>query len=304
MSNTALPLVSVITPFLNGGDWLRQAVESVLAQTYSNWQHILIDDGSKPEVTAIAKDYESKYAGKIIYTDHLGHINRGVTASRNRGIELATGELVAFLDSDDCWLPAKLQKQVDIYQKYPAVGMICEASKYWFSWEREHAHDIVIPVGAEQDKYFEPPTLIYKLYPLGKGAAPCPSGMIMTKSLLDQIDRFEEGFTGANQVYEDQAFLCKIYLRSPVYISSDANNLYRQRSGSLMQSISERNQYFKVRAYFLDWMDKYLAGKKINDPAINSLMRRARIISNNPGLYRLFSRIRSAARRMFKKEKS
>ena len=63
--NNITPLVSVITPFLNGGDWLRQAVESVLAQTYTNWQLILIDDGSKNEATSVAKEFSNNYPGKI-----------------------------------------------------------------------------------------------------------------------------------------------------------------------------------------------------------------------------------------------
>ena len=100
MNNTT-PLVSVITPFLNGGDWLRQAVESVLAQTYTNWQLILIDDGSKEEATSIAKGFSNQYPGKIIYTEHPGHINLGCSSSRNQGMKFATGELVALLDSDD-----------------------------------------------------------------------------------------------------------------------------------------------------------------------------------------------------------
>ena len=298
MSNRISPLVSVITPFLNGGDWLRQAVESVISQTYTNWQHILIDDGSKPEVTSIAKEYSNRYPGKIIYTEHPGHINRGVTASRNQGIRHATGELVAFLDSDDCWLPRKLENQVRIYSEYPQAGMICEASRYWFTWENPATNDIVISVGAEENKLYKPPDLIYSLYPLGKGAAPCPSGMIMKKTLLDQIGGFEESFKGPNQVYEDQAFLCKIYLSSPVYISSEANNLYRQRSGSLMQSISERKQYFKVRSYFLKWMDNYLEEKRIYDPKINRLMRRAKIESNNPALHLFLTRFRSRIQRL------
>ena len=111
------PLVSVITPFLNGGDWLRQAVESVLAQTYTNWQLILIDDGSTAEATGIAKEYSKLHHDKIIYTEHPGHINLGCSSSRNQGMKFATGELVALLDSDDVWLPSKLQNQVDIHNK-------------------------------------------------------------------------------------------------------------------------------------------------------------------------------------------
>ncbi len=216
------------------------------------------------------------------------------------GISKANGDLIAFLDSDDCWLPEKLQNQVQILNEHRDVGVLCEASKYWFSWEKANQHDIVVKVGASEGKYF-PPQLIYQLYPLGKGAAPCPSGMIMKKSSLDKIDGFEETFTGANQVYEDQAFLCKIYLNETVFVSDDANNLYRQRSGSLMQSISQKHQYFRVRSYFLKWMDKYLLQHGINDARINKLMRKAKYQSANPGLYLFFKNIKRRFLKLFNK---
>src|SRR5215213_10420501 len=201
--NNISPLVSVITPFLNGAGWLRQSVESVLAQTYTNWQLILIDDGSLPEATAVAREYINTYPGKIIYTEHPGHINLGCSSSRNQGMKYATGELVALLDSDDVWLPEKLQKQVDIHIKYPEAGFICEASKYWYSWEKPTSDDVVIKIGVEQNRLYDPPQLIYSLYPLGEGAAPCPSGMMIKKSLYEQIGGFENSFKGENQAYED-----------------------------------------------------------------------------------------------------
>ena len=292
------PLVSVITPFLNGGDWLRQAVESVLAQTYTNWQLILIDDGSTPEATGIAKEYSKLYHDKIIYTEHPGHINLGCSSSRNQGMKFATGELVALLDSDDVWLPSKLQKQVDIHNKYPEAGFICEASNYWYSWEHAEKDDVVIKVGVEQNKLYEPPQLIYSLYPLGKGAAPCPSGMMITRSLYEEIGGFEDSFKGENQAYEDQPFLFKVYLRTPVYISGEANNLYRQRSGSLMQFISDKKKYYRVRSYFLCWMEDYINSHNIYDPEISRLLSRAQSECNNPRLHQFISKFRSKIQRL------
>lgn len=296
MNNTT-PLVSVITPFLNGGDWLRQAVESVLAQTYTNWQMILIDDGSMPEATGIAKEYCIRHQGKIIYTEHSGHINLGCSSSRNQGMKYATGELIALLDSDDVWLPEKLQKQVDIHNKFPEAGFICEASKYWYSWENEASDDVVIEIGVEQNKLYQPPELIYSLYPLGKGAAPCPSGMMISKSLYDEIGGFENSFKGENQAYEDQPFLFKIYLRTPVYISGEANNLYRQRSGSLMQFISDKKKYYKVRSFFLTWMEDYINRNNIYDPKISRMLRKAQSECNNPALHIFISKFRSKIQR-------
>jgi glycosyltransferase involved in cell wall biosynthesis len=297
MNNTS-PLVSVITPFLNGADWLRQSVESVLAQTYTNWQLILIDDGSLPEASLVAKEYSNNYPGKIIYTEHPGHINLGCSSSRNQGMKYATGELVALLDSDDIWLPEKLQKQVDIHNKYPEAGFICEASNYWYSWEKPESDDVVIKIGVEDNRLYQPPQLIYSLYPLGKGAAPCPSGMMIKKSLYDEIGGFENSFKGENQAYEDQPFLFKVYLRTPVYVSGDANNLYRQRSGSLMQFISDKKKYYKVRLFFLKWMEDYINRNNIHDPKISKMLSRAQNECNNPQLHIFISRVQSKIRKL------
>lgn len=290
--DTKKPLVSVITPFYNGADWLREAVNSVISQSYTNWELILIDDGSGEEATNTAKAFSKQYPGKIIYTEHPGHKNKGVTASRNLGIKTSNGELVAFLDSDDCWLPGKLENQIQLFAQYPEAGMICEASEYWSDWENPSNTNVVIQVGAGQSRMYEPPQLMYILYPLGKGAAPCPSGIIMTRQALLRSGGFEESFVGPNQVYEDQAFLCKIYLNEKVYVSGAVNNLYRQRSGSLMQSIKQKRQYFKVRAYFLDWLENYLAGNTINDKKINHLVRSARFEVNNPRAHKLLRKLR------------
>ncbi|HUQ66669.1 MAG TPA: glycosyltransferase [Flavitalea sp.] len=297
MTNT-MPLVSVITPFLNGADWLRQSVESVIAQTYTNWQLILIDDGSLHEATTVAKEYSNRYAAKIIYTEHPGHINLGCSSSRNQGMKYATGELVALLDSDDVWLPEKLQKQVDIHNKYPEAGFICEASNYWYSWEKPESDDVIINIGVKQNRLYEPPELIYSLYPLGKGAAPCPSGMMIKKSLYDEIGGFENSFKGENQAYEDQPFLFKVYLRTPVYISGEANNLYRQRSGSLMQFISDKKKYYKVRSFFLRWMEDYINHNNIYDPKISKMLRRAQNECNNPEMFILFSKFRTKIQKL------
>jgi glycosyltransferase involved in cell wall biosynthesis len=270
----------------------------VLSQTYTNWEMILIDDGSQAEATAVAKEYSTTYPSKIFYTEHPGHINLGCSSSRNQGMKLAKGDLVALLDSDDVWLPEKLQKQVQIHQRYPEAGFICEASNYWYSWENPSSDDVVIQIGVEQNKLYEPPSLIYSLYPLGKGAAPCPSGMMIKRSLYDEIGGFEESFKGENQAYEDQPFLFKVYLRTPVYISGEANNLYRQRSGSLMQFISDKKKYYKVRLFFLNWMERYIERNRVFDSRINRMLKKAQSECNNPGFHILFSRIRAKMQRL------
>ena len=79
------PRVSVITPFLDNEIFLPEAIESVLAQTFKDWEYLLVDDGSGPKATAIAKQYANRFPGRVRYLEHARHLNRGISASRNLG---------------------------------------------------------------------------------------------------------------------------------------------------------------------------------------------------------------------------
>ncbi|MBU3090135.1 glycosyltransferase family 2 protein [Clostridium gasigenes] len=99
------PLVSVIIPFYNGVDWLIEAVNSVLNQTYTNYEILIINDGSKENMDSFLLEYEEK----IIY---IKKENGGPASARNLGIRKARGEYLAFLDSDDLWTSDKLEYQI------------------------------------------------------------------------------------------------------------------------------------------------------------------------------------------------
>ena len=114
---TKQPRVSVVIPTYNDAEYLSEAIESVLAQTYTDYEIIVIDDGSADNTRQVLDPYQDKI--RYIYQK-----NQGVAAARNRGINLARGELIAFLDADDLFLPDKLQQQVTLFDVQPHLGMV------------------------------------------------------------------------------------------------------------------------------------------------------------------------------------
>jgi glycosyltransferase involved in cell wall biosynthesis len=128
------PLVSAITIFLNCEKYIEEAIESVFAQTYDNWELLLVDDGSTDNSTAIALRYAQEYPHKVRYLEHPDHENRGMSATRNLGIRNAKGEYIAFLDADDVWFPQKLEQQVATMHSQPEAEIVFGPTQYWYSW--------------------------------------------------------------------------------------------------------------------------------------------------------------------------
>ncbi len=300
MNTVQHPFVSVIIAFLNEERFLVEAIRSVEQQDYDNWELLLVDDGSTDQSTQLALNYAAGSGGKIIYCQHEGHINKGLSASRNHGISLAKGDLVAFLDADDAWLPGKLSNQVAIFQQNPGIGMVAEASDYWYSWTKKENKDVKIPVGAPEGVY-EPPQLMLKLYPLSEGAAPCPSALILTKEAISKVGGFEESFIKEFGMYEDQAFLAKIYLNERVYVSAACNNLYRQRPESIVQTVHSAGHYHRVRKYFLEWLEAYLDKKKITDERLVKFLNKSLMLYRKPTLYHVQYTLPSKAWSFLKK---
>ena len=118
------PAVSIIIPVYNAQKYLEETLQSVLAQTFQDFEIILIDDGSTDGTPEIIEKYSDR-------TICLKNDHRGPASSRNLGLEAARGSLIAFLDADDLWLPTKLEKQVAIMLAQPQFGLItCDASMF------------------------------------------------------------------------------------------------------------------------------------------------------------------------------
>ena len=118
-------LVSIIMPAYNCEKYVAEAINSILAQTYRNWELLVLDDGSKDNTLRLIKEFSQKDSRIKALSNGK---NMGVSATRNRGIEIASGEWIAFLDSDDVWKPEKLEKQFEIVVKEAAEFLFTGSS--------------------------------------------------------------------------------------------------------------------------------------------------------------------------------
>lgn len=120
-----MPKVSVVIPVYNSAKYIEETLDSVLSQTYTDFEVIVVDDGSKDKTPSIVKQYQVKYPENIRL---IQKENGGPASARNAGIKVAWGEFIAFDDSDDLWLPSKLEKQMEHFNSDPQVGLVY--SKY------------------------------------------------------------------------------------------------------------------------------------------------------------------------------
>jgi hypothetical protein len=297
VTNRARPArVSVVIPFLNAGRFIREALDSVVAQTFEDWEIRLVNDGSSDDSPAIARTYAERWPNQVFSHAHPDGTNRGTPASRNLGIREARGSLVAFLDADDVWLPHKLEQQVAVLEKYPDADAAYGRSQYWHSWTgaaADELRDETPDLGLEPELVFRPPALATINYPLGTGPAPPPSALLVRRQACERIGGFDETFTGPRLMYEDQTFLIKLYLTCGLVVGTECWERYRQHPESVSAQVTSAGEYGKAREAFLRWLEAYLAAQRIDRPEILRALRRAQ----RPGLHRFASLIGRGLRR-------
>ncbi len=115
------PTVSVIIPTYNRAELLPRALDSVRAQTFGDWEIVLVDDGSTDETETVAAKYSRILGPRFVY---YRQENQGASAARNRGLNLSRGRFLAFLDSDDEYLPRKLERQLALFELRPELGLV------------------------------------------------------------------------------------------------------------------------------------------------------------------------------------
>ena len=279
MKTNDSPLVSIVVIFFNAEKFFSETLNSIIGQTYQNWELLLVDDGSTDRSTKIALEYCASDPKRIFYFKHAGHQNRGMSASRNLGISNAKGEYVALLDADDAWLPHKLEQQVGILNSHPEAGMVYGLSHYWYGWTgkpEDTQRDFTPEFGVEVNTLYKPPTLLPLAYPLGTAADPCPSDLLLRREVVKRVGGFEESFRG---MYEDQAFLTKVYLREPVFVASECWNKYRMHPNSCTAVATETGHLHSARLLFLNWLAQYLSEQEAKDAEVWKRLREEQLIA-------------------------
>jgi GT2 family glycosyltransferase len=196
-NNTGLPLVSVVIPTYNRKQYIQEAINSALAQTYPAVEIIVVDDGSTDDTDQVLK---ARYGERIRY---VFQDNQGESVARNKAICLSRGQYVALLDSDDVWLPTKLERQVALMERQPELGLVsCHALKIDAQGNLTRS----TPVHTGQT------TNIVSLETLLLNSPLYCSTVLIRKHCLDQVGLFAEGI----RYGEDRDLFLRVAARSQV----------------------------------------------------------------------------------------
>jgi glycosyltransferase involved in cell wall biosynthesis len=219
--------ISIIIPAYNAARWLPDTLDSLLLQTCSDWEAIIIDDGSTDGTAGVVGDYRAR-DGRISLIRVPD--NCGTSAARNRGMLEARGEYIAFLDSDDIWFPTKLEKQIRLlqarpdcdacYTQFELVDDWCRITDKWRELSRIFSHNPVNALALARGNY------------VGGSA----SGVLMRRSLIKSVGLFNETMRGS----EDLDYWYRIALRGHFCLVPEVLVQIRRKSETRISSV-ERN---------------------------------------------------------------
>jgi glycosyltransferase involved in cell wall biosynthesis len=220
-----MELVSVIIPTYNRAAWLKEAIESVLSQTYQQFELIVVDDGSTDSTGELLLQY-----GPELSVLHAGH--GGPSAARNCGIAAARGVYIAFLDSDDAWIPDKLRAQMLFFHDHPEAR-VCQTEEIWIR------NGVRVNPMKKHKKYSG--WIFEQCLPL---CIVSPSSVMIERSVFGEVGLFDETFLAC----EDYDLWLRIAARYPIYLIETP--LIIKRGGHVDQqskTIPHLDQY-RIRA--------------------------------------------------------
>ena len=249
------PQVSVIIPTYNRGWILKEAIDSVLAQDYKDLELIVVDDGSTDNTFEILASYGNDI--KVLFQE-----NKGVSAARNRGITEASGQLIAFLDSDDLWLPRKLSTQVGFFNQMPDA-LICQTEEIWVRNG--------IRVNPKK-RHKKPSGMIFE--PSLELCLVSPSAVMTRRSLFDRVGEFDVTLSAC----EDYDLWLRISCRFPVHLIDTPLIIKRGGHDDQLSSMKGLDK-FRIKAIV-----KIIKSNRLSDnqysAAVKALKEKCKIYSD------------------------
>ncbi|SON53914.1 putative glycosyltransferase EpsE [Hartmannibacter diazotrophicus] len=227
----ASPLVSCMMIFFNAERFIGEALSSIEAQTYGNWELVIVDDGSTDASRAIVEDFTRRHSGRVRLLEHEDRQNRGKSVSRNLAVASASGAYVAMLDADDAWLPHKLAEQVSFMNDRPDVAMLYGPVSFWYSWTgrpRDSLCRHVSRLGVEPGRTYDPDLLLTRLLRSTvsgyESTSPYPSAVMVRREIFEEAGGFDDDF---RLLFDDTVFFVKAFLKCRVFVSDKIWALYR-----------------------------------------------------------------------------
>jgi glycosyltransferase involved in cell wall biosynthesis len=271
------PRVSVITIFLNEEDFLDEAIRSVLGQSFSDWELLLVDDGSTDRSAQIAREHAGRDS-RIVYLEHPGRANRGMSATRNLALARARGDYTAFLDGDDAWPEDALDREVALLVEHPTAAMACGTTLWWHSWRAERsagdACDVIAARAPVRGAPINAPSFAALVVRDG-AAAPCMCSTIVRTGALRQVGGFDTSFRG---LYEDQVMYVKIGLRHPVVVSTECIDRYRQHERQRCVEAAAAGEVSAAHKRFLNWFATYATSRGIGEAQLAASLPASRAV--------------------------
>lgn len=219
------PRVSVVIPAFDAEQFLGEAIESCLAQTYPQVETIVVDDGSGDRTAAVASEFEG--------ITLIRQKNRGVAAARNAGVAAGTGELVAFLDADDAMLPRRLEVQIGHLLANPEIGYVL----------------------AMQETFVEDGAPL-PFWARGEAATIYPMSMVLSRRLFEEMGGFDAELLGGN----DDADLLMRLSEAGVPFARLPDVLVRRRIHATNLTQDETQAKTAVFELFKRRIDRHRAG--------------------------------------------
>jgi glycosyltransferase involved in cell wall biosynthesis len=258
------PEVSVLMPMYNASQYVGEAIESLRSQSFGGWELIIVDDGSTDTSFEIAGRYARREPDRIRLFQHPDRANHGLSRSINMGLSKASGNIVAFLDADDAWMPERLAHDVSIYKKNPSIAAVISNSLYWWTDEIRPAR--VNRFQTPLNCIWPPRTFFESAWLRRQSSVPCPVGFTVRTNVLRSIGGYDEDYFLAG----DMRMIAEISFHYPVYVADACNTEYRRTSGSLWSQGMSNGRDAADRRRFLSWMRALIDRDAADDPMLRA----------------------------------